>query len=309
VFAVVITGPPGAGKTSVLTALSDALSDDDIPHAAVEVETLVWTHPALTDEQWARHVQAACELYREAGHRLLLVAHPLDTDTDVTQLLAAVGVDAVFLVRLEAQPSTLVERITGREPASWSGLPELVDHAQHLAASMPDLVGIDLVLSTEGQRPEDVAARIRAALPALVGRGGGGWDTPDVTTSDVELVRSAWDAFSRGDVTAAADMLDPAVRWYGAGEPDGEGACRNRDEAAAFIRRAINDGLTAELLDIRDAGDRLVAVIQTHAPPERERSPEPHGELITVRDGKITEIVVYPTLEDALGAAGLGGCT
>jgi tRNA uridine 5-carbamoylmethylation protein Kti12 len=66
VFAVVLTGPPGAGKTSVLTALVDALSDDDIAHAAVEVETLVWTHPALTDEQWARHVRSACELYRAA---------------------------------------------------------------------------------------------------------------------------------------------------------------------------------------------------------------------------------------------------
>jgi ketosteroid isomerase-like protein len=130
-----------------------------------------------------------------------------------------------------------------------------------------------------------------------------------VTAKDVELVRSAWDAFSRGDVTAAAEVLDPAVRWYGAGERDGEGACRNRDEAAAFIRRAINDGLAAELLDIRDAGDRLVAVIHTHAPPEWERSPEPHGELITVRDGKVTEMVVYPTVQDALAAAGPGGCT
>jgi putative protein kinase ArgK-like GTPase of G3E family len=41
VFAVVITGPPRAGKSAVLSALSEALSDDDIPHAAVEVESLV----------------------------------------------------------------------------------------------------------------------------------------------------------------------------------------------------------------------------------------------------------------------------
>jgi GTPase SAR1 family protein len=34
VLAVVITGPPGAGKTSVMTALVDALSDDDIAHAS-----------------------------------------------------------------------------------------------------------------------------------------------------------------------------------------------------------------------------------------------------------------------------------
>jgi ketosteroid isomerase-like protein len=126
-----------------------------------------------------------------------------------------------------------------------------------------------------------------------------------MTASDVELVRSAWDAFSRGDVTAATTVLDPDVRWYGAGDPEGEGACHNRDEAAAFIRRALADGLTAELLDVRDAGERLVAVIHTHAPPEWERSPEPHGEVITVHDGRVLEMVVYPTVEDALAAVGL----
>ena len=127
-----------------------------------------------------------------------------------------------------------------------------------------------------------------------------------MTPSDVELVRKAWDAFARGDVAAATAMLDPDVRWYGAGDPDAEGACHSREDAAAFIRRALANGLTAELVDVRDAGARLVAVIQTHAPPDWEQGSQPHGELITVRDGKVTEMVVYPTVEDALAAAGLG---
>jgi len=127
-----------------------------------------------------------------------------------------------------------------------------------------------------------------------------------VSPSDVEVLRRAWEAFARGDVEAATEALDQEVRWYAAGEPDGEGACHNREDAAAFLRRAVADGLTAELLDIREAGERLVAVIHTHAPPEWERSPDPHGELITVRDGRITEMVIYPTVEAALAAAGLG---
>ena len=127
-----------------------------------------------------------------------------------------------------------------------------------------------------------------------------------MSPSDVEVLRRAWEAFARGDVEAATEALDPEVRWYASGEPAGEGACHHREDAAAFLRRAVADGLTAELLDIREAGERLVAVIHTHAPPEWERSPDPHGELITVRDGRITEMVIYPTVEAALAAAGLG---
>jgi len=168
VFAVVITGPPGSGKTSVLTALVDALTDEDVAHAAIELETLAWTHPALSDAVWLRHLEATCALYREAGHRLLLVAETLETDDDLTRLLDAVGAEERVLVRLEAQPATLVDRIIEREPASWSGLANLVEHTQVLAETMQTLRGVDLVVSTEGRRPEDVAARIRAALPGRV---------------------------------------------------------------------------------------------------------------------------------------------
>ena len=172
-FAVVVTGPPGAGKTSVLTALADALGDDDVPHAAVEVELLVWAHPALSDEQRRRHVKATCELYRAAGHRLLLLAQTVATDEDLAELLGAVGADEHLVVRLEAEPDTLVQRITDREPESWSGLSELVGHERVLAASMPALGGVDLVVSTERQRPEAVAERIRAARPDVLRRPAG----------------------------------------------------------------------------------------------------------------------------------------
>jgi ketosteroid isomerase-like protein len=130
-----------------------------------------------------------------------------------------------------------------------------------------------------------------------------------MAASDIELLRHAWEAFARGDLTGATDVLDPNVRWYGADDPDAEGACHNRDDALAFIQRALDDGVTAEPLDIRDAGERVVVVLQTHTPPEWGDQPEPHGEVVTVRDGKVIEMVVYPTVDEALRAAGLSART
>ena len=166
-LAVLLTGPPGAGKTSVLTALHDALSDDDVAHAAIEVEMLVWEHPGPSHEERLGRVRAACAMHRDAGHRLLLVAETLETDDDLAALLGAVGADEHAVVRLEARPATLAERIVAREPSGWSGLAQLVEHAQELATTMRALRGVDLVLSTEGERAEDVAERIRAAFGPL----------------------------------------------------------------------------------------------------------------------------------------------
>ena len=40
---ILLTGPPGAGKTVALTALSDALVKDKVAHAAVDVDEIAWT--------------------------------------------------------------------------------------------------------------------------------------------------------------------------------------------------------------------------------------------------------------------------
>lgn len=51
--------------------------------------------------------------------------------------------------------------------------------------------------------------------------------------------------------------------------------------------------------------DAATAVLHpTHQPPEWGEQPDPHGEVVTVRDGKVVEMLVYPTVEAALAAAG-----
>ena len=71
------------------------------------------------------------------------------------------------LVGSYAQPDWLIDReklaarfpprVRAREPSHWSGLAGLVAHAR----AMPSVPGADLMLSTEGERAEVVAARIR----------------------------------------------------------------------------------------------------------------------------------------------------
>jgi ketosteroid isomerase-like protein len=55
--------------------------------------------------------------------------------------------------------------------------------------------------------------------------------------TNAEPARRGFEAALRGDVQTLAALLAPEVRWHG-GDPGAPGACRDRDEALAFMRRS-----------------------------------------------------------------------
>jgi len=163
-FTVVVTGPPGAGKSAVATALHEALGDAGVANALVEVDELERTHPPLGRDRALAHLALLSGSFLTAGYHLLVVTATVEDDDYWRGVLDACGNGAHLLVRLEAPPLVLERRIRAREPAGWSGLGALVAASARLARTMVDLSGVDLVLSTDGQAPEDVAARIAVVL-------------------------------------------------------------------------------------------------------------------------------------------------
>jgi energy-coupling factor transporter ATP-binding protein EcfA2 len=161
---VVITGAPGAGKTSVLTALIGLLEADDVRFAAVEVEALALVHPWPDDDTAFDHLAYVAESFRRRGYPCLLVTATIVSPEYLRRLRDAVRSDDVRLVRLAAPPALLRERITRREPPEWVGLPRLLEAAETLATAIAALPGIDLVLHTEDVEARIVAAALRDAL-------------------------------------------------------------------------------------------------------------------------------------------------
>jgi len=169
VFAVIVIGPPGSGKTSVLTALHDLLADSDIAHVVIEVEAVAWAHPPIGDEQSFRHLESMCRMHEAAGRQLIVVGATATSADYLAAVVAAVAADDYLVVRLEADPLTLRKRIMAREPPDWSGLPRLLDVVDEIAHVSRSLEDVHLVCSTEEASPLPVAARIRRALPEVSG--------------------------------------------------------------------------------------------------------------------------------------------
>lgn len=164
--ALVLTGAPGAGKSSVLEALSGLLEEAGVAHGALESEQLARGAPWLAQEIVYEQLAAVCALQREAGRDLFLVSATTETAAELTGIVAAIGAERTLVACLAAAPDTVAARIAAREPDWWTGKAWLIEHARQLAGAIPALPGIDVVVSTEGETARDVARRVRDAMAA-----------------------------------------------------------------------------------------------------------------------------------------------
>jgi ketosteroid isomerase-like protein len=121
-----------------------------------------------------------------------------------------------------------------------------------------------------------------------------------MSEQNVQLARRGYEAMLAGNLELIEELLDPGVTWHG-GDPRDRAACHDRQEALAFMRRARGRGGIGELVDVIDAGARVVVIIR---PPSVNGEPaEPVANLSTFREGKVTEMIHYPNVDDALAAA------
>ena len=160
---VIVTGAPGAGKSTVATLVHDHLGDAGVPNALVEADELRRAYPEPDPDDVRTRIASLVASHARAGHDLVLVTETLETPDDLVRLRAALPAAETLVVRIDADPGTTHERVRAREPSAWSGLPALLDSARRLAAEMRSLPA-DLVVRNDGRPPEAAAAEILAAV-------------------------------------------------------------------------------------------------------------------------------------------------
>lgn len=101
-----------------------------------------------------------------------------------------------------------------------------------------------------------------------------------MSESNVEMARRGYQAAVRGDLEVIAPMLDPNVQWHG-GDPSDPVACHGRKEVLEFMRQAFGRGGVGELVEMVDAGDKVVVIMQP--PPQGGEPVDPVANLTTFR--------------------------
>jgi ketosteroid isomerase-like protein len=118
-----------------------------------------------------------------------------------------------------------------------------------------------------------------------------------------EPVAARWQAaFAAHDVATLSSLLDENVRWGGA--EDTPQTCHTRSEVLARLAQQAAHGTTARVVEVV-ADAFLVELHVTHPEtPAYQRSRTVY-QVLTVADGRVTNIRGYPSRAEAAAAAGV----
>ena len=111
-------------------------------------------------------------------------------------------------------------------------------------------------------------------------------------------------ALDGADLSAFRELLDPDVRWGapGAKRP----ACQNRDQVLAWYRRGKESGVQARVSDVTVLEDRLLVsmAVRNNQAAQDRGGVALRWQVLTVRGGRIVDIVGFDDRTDAVAHAG-----
>jgi MoxR-like ATPase len=154
---VLITGPPGVGKSQVSMEASDLLERAKVPHAAIDLDGLELVWPTGDDDLVFRNLACLWANYAAGGASRLILTRVLETKDELAKYRAAVPGAEIVVCRLRAEPATLVHRIEARGETEYVRGP-LQRHTVKLAKEMDEASLEDVLFDAETNSAADIAA-------------------------------------------------------------------------------------------------------------------------------------------------------
>jgi adenylylsulfate kinase-like enzyme len=162
---VVITGPVGAGKSTVTEAIQEELAACGVTCAAIDQDYLRMVQPTPPGDRFGsqlgyRNLAAIWPNLLEAGVRVAVIA---DVVEDRAQSLAAYGAampgGTITIVRLDVPMPLILERLVPRERTP-DGLAWSQSRAPELQAIMEAGAVEDILVNVGERTPREIAREI-----------------------------------------------------------------------------------------------------------------------------------------------------
>lgn len=162
---LVINGSVGAGKSSVAAIISEKFNKQGVLHAVIDMDYLRYAFPRPKDDPFHRNLgqknlAAVAGNYLEADIKNFIIPNVIENQQDIEDINVAIPGSKVLVVRLNAKPETLQERLRARE--SGETLKWYLNRAAELSEQLERSNLEDMVIDTDNKSIEQLADEIVA---------------------------------------------------------------------------------------------------------------------------------------------------
>jgi ketosteroid isomerase-like protein len=130
-----------------------------------------------------------------------------------------------------------------------------------------------------------------------------------VSRENVEIVRGSFEAWNRGDYSAALDLIDPEIEVVVAFQAENDGTYRGHAGVQEMMRRFWTEfeGRRTEVEEAIAVGSEVVLGVRLYGRGRRSgiEIDMPMWHVWRLREGKAVRWQVLPTKQEALEAVGL----
>jgi len=160
---LVVSGPVGAGKTTIAGEAGLMLQQAGVPHAVVDLATVAMCWPPPDDDPWNerlvhRNLAAMWDQFRAAGASRLIVCRVLEDRSLLRHIRDAVPGAEIVVVHLQVPIDLLRHRLRARQAgrdSSWH-----LGAAEYLNRTMRPEQLADYVVNNDDRPPRAVAEEV-----------------------------------------------------------------------------------------------------------------------------------------------------